>query len=442
MNYKSLVVLSAGFLPIFGGSLSQLEAAVPSKNQKIKPVKEAVNQEENLSTDINKDGNAKRQSELEAENALNRALLEKSLSTIMAEIERLRLEKERKRLHKEMDDEAARKEHNKAIQLLQMKKEKLVAEIELAQVMFNKQMEQSSIQIAQLDRKTQLERGKALLLVEQKNRLQAEVDTLQMMRNREKYLPKNPIYLKDPLRKKDNVLVLSDRCVELDGVITPWKADHIVSQIQYFNNKNSSDPIFLVITDSPGGYVSAGWNILQAMKHSKAPVYVVVKTYAASMAALIATLATKSYSYPNAWILHHQPTCFSFALNVRAKQEDYERLRKLWERLGGAVAKKMGISLKAFDKKLYEKSMKGDWIEYGDNAKKLKWVDVVIAGVDDSALAVFPDPADYTWEKYGKKYWNSTAAEEGSTLSKEAEEYARLNPHDFNYCYNPLKQAK
>ena len=67
----------------------------------------------------------------------------------------------------------------------------------------------------------------------------------------------------------------------------------------------------------------------------------------------------------------------------------------------------------------------------------------MIAGVDDSALDIFPDPVDYTWKKYIQKYYGNIASGEGvGALSKEVEAYARLNPHDFNYCYNPLKQAK
>ena len=50
----------------------------------------------------------------------------------------------------------------------------------------------------------------------------------------------------------------------------------------------------------------AGYKILKAMEGSAAPVYVVVKSFAASMAANIATQSKKSFAYPNAIILHHQ----------------------------------------------------------------------------------------------------------------------------------------
>ena len=222
--------------------------------------------------------------------------------------------------------------------------------------------------------------------------------------------------------------------------ILPWTASRVVDQIQYFNNKNSTHPIFIVIDQSPGGSVLAGWDILQAMERSKAPVYVVVKRYAASMAALITTLANKSYIYPNAIILHHQPYCWGGG-NVREQKESYEFIEKMWQRLGGTLAKKMGISLKELDKRLYEKSIYGDWVEYGDNAKQIKWVDFVISGVEDSARSILPDEADYTFEKFIKKYYGCNM-QQGGDLPAEAREYYALNPHDFDYSYRSRQQRQ
>lgn len=388
------------------------------------------------------DKKSKIQSELEAENSFNRALLEKKLAGIVAQIEQLRLEKERKKLNKEIEEEALREAHDKAMRSLSMEKEKLILEIELEQARFMKQMGQYNIQIAELERKTQLEKGHVQLLQENKNRLQAEIDSLKINIEREKHLTKKPVYLKDPLRKRDNVLVLSDRCIELTGVILPWKANYIVDQIQYFNNKDSNYPIFIIITASPGGSVAAGWNILQAIKHSKAPVYVVVKDFAASMAAVITTLATKSYAYPNAKILYHEPSCSPgllavfFGMNLRQAEEFSDRLRKVWQRLGDRVAKKMGISLSDFNKKLYQKSIYGDWEEYADEAKKLHWVDCIVNGIEDSALNILPDSLNYTLEKYIKDFY-SFEQPNNMTLSAEEMRYYASAPHDFDYSYRP-----
>src|SRR5690348_3903342 len=98
-------------------------------------------------------------------------------------------------------------------------------------------------------------------------------------------------YTKEPL--KDGVLTISDRRIPLNGPIWGDTADYIQERIDYFNNQSHEYPIFIVIDESPGGSVMAGYKILKAMDGSAAPVYVVVKSFAASMAANIATQAKK-----------------------------------------------------------------------------------------------------------------------------------------------------
>jgi ATP-dependent Clp protease protease subunit len=440
-HYKRGILLSF-FLASTAPSLTA-KALVPDTKktktlvaQKKEQLPKKPKQPKKAPPEESKDNN---QRALEAANALNRALLEQKLSSLVAQIEQLRLEKEHQRLLSEIEETKTRKEHEASIRALQMQKEKLMAELELAQVAFNKQIAAESIKIATLDREALLQKSQAQVLQETKNRLQAEIAQLQTKVERDKHLVPQPVYLKNPLRKADNVLVLSDRCIELNTEIMPWSANYVIDQIQYFNNKDTTYPIFLVIDICPGGSVLAGWDILQAMKHSKAPVYVVVKKYAASMAAILTTLAVKSYAYPNAVILHHQPTSSGWcAQNLREREEAYKRLAETWQRLGGAVAKKMGISLKAFDKKLYEKSMYGNWKAYGNQAQKVKWVDVVINGIDDTALSSLPDSDNYTWEKYRKKVYG---LQPGQTASMEEEQYYALAPHDYNYSYHPAQKA-
>lgn len=385
------------------------------------------------------------QRELEEEIAYNRAVLDKKLAAIMAQMEQLRVEREQRRLNRELEEEQLQETHEKAMRLLRMEKEKLALEIELARVKFSKEMVTHNKKIAELEIKTQLERGQIQLLQESKNKLQTEIETFRTQTEREKHIQRKPLYLKDPLRKKDNVLVLSDRSIELTGYISPWKASYVVDQIQFFNNKDATYPIFLVIDESPGGSSEAGFRILQAMEGSKAPVYVVVRQYAASMAALIATLATKSYAFPNAQILHHQPSLefWSFgkiSLSLRRSKEVQEMLSKLWVRLGGRVAKKMGISLQAFGQKLFQKSMYGDWCEYGDQAKKLKWIDVLIHGIEDSGVTTLPDAADYTRERYEKKYWGMSNTQHNVDAEETMRRYYASTIHDFDYSYRPIHQ--
>ena len=161
----------------------------------------------------------------------------------------------------------------------------------------------------------------------------------------------------------------------------------------YFNNKDPKKPIFIVIDDSPGGSVMAGYRILKAMEGSEAPIYVVVKSFAASMAATITTLAEKSFVYPNAIILHHQISqSFMFSsMNLTEQKENVDDLMKWWNRLAGPIAEKMGITPDEFIEMMYKKTVSGDWTEFGDDAVKLKWADHAVTRIHETALLKNPD---------------------------------------------------
>lgn len=114
----------------------------------------------------------------------------------------------------------------------------------------------------------------------------------------------SPRYLKEPF--VDGTLYISDRRVALNGPITMDLAKTVCERLYFYDNRSSEYPIFIVIDNSPGGSVAAGYQIQQAMRSCKAPVYVVVKNFAASMAAVITTLAERSFCFSNTRILHHQ----------------------------------------------------------------------------------------------------------------------------------------
>ena len=97
---------------------------------------------------------------------------------------------------------------------------------------------------------------------------------------------------------------------------------------------------------------------------------IVVKSFAASMAAAILTLADKSYAYPNALILHHQPSTWGGG-NLFEMREKVKIFQDWAKRLHRPVAQKMGLSLEDFYKKMYENSVGGDWQEFADQAVKL-----------------------------------------------------------------------
>ncbi len=316
---------------------------------------------------------------------------------------------------------------------------------------FKQKAEEKIKQKAAEDLKTQLERDAAMAksqaalasseLALEKTKLtrsteihQAEIKAIKTEKERKNFADTKPIYLENPLT--DGTLTISDRRIALDGAIYPVTADYITERIHYFNNKDKKMPIFIVIGYSPGGSVMAGYRILKAMEGSDAPVYVVVKSFAASMAASITTLAKESYAYPNAIILHHQlsSSYFFTTMNLTQQKEAYEESQKWWSRLADPIAKKMGISTEEFIKQMYEKNSDGDWVEFGTDAKKLKWVNHIVNHIKETSRVVNPDSLK---DKDKDKDDKLQLKEETDSEGRRCKYLPRINPHDVYFLHNP-----
>jgi len=383
----------------------------------------------------------KEQHVLDQDNALARARmeqervrLEEELFQIHAEIEKLKAMREIENLKGCLELEKFQRDHEKEMMELNRKRDKLKTEVEISQAEMAKSMEQFNMASLELQKKVQM---KNIEIAD----INSEIARLQAKKNKDQYVTTDLQYSKDPLQK-DGTLVVSDRCIDLNGAITEWKANYVIDSISYFNNKSVEYPIFIVIGVCPGGSTWAGQRILEAIWKSKAPVHVVVTGYAASMAAVIATLAPVSYVYSNAIILHHQPWKF-FCGNVRELKENYEFMHELWLRFGGRIAKKMGITLQEFDKQLYENAAGGDWRVYGDVAKKIKWIDHTIGAIKDCRVLKMPESANYTCELYLKEYYgrsdNECLVEDGKNIAdfNSPIHSSLLNHGGFCYMYNP-----
>lgn len=201
---------------------------------------------------------------------------------------------------------------------------------------------------------------------------------------------KDPQRLAVPYDVEKKTLVISDRRIPLNGPIVSDTASYIEKRIAFYNLQDDKTPIFIVISSSPGGSVSAGLRILQSMKQSSAPVYVLVKQFAASMAAVITTLAEKSFAYPNAQILHHQVSNMGWG-NTSDMEEMVKGMKEWQRRLLKPVAEKMGTTLELLVATMYERTRSGDWEEFADEAQKLKWVDEIPDRVIETAFLYHPD---------------------------------------------------
>ena len=371
----------------------------------------------------------KDQEELTLHNALAAEKSKNETNDLRAELAVLKLEKE---ILTEKLALATIKESSKsadAITKFMVEKEKLTREASLAKLEADKLASEVKALQAASSLKT--------------SALQAQISEIEAKEKRENYANATPKYLANPLLK-NGTLVVSDRRIPFNGPVTSRLADQVTTRINYFNNKDPRKPIFIVIDDSPGGSVMAGYRILKAMEGSEAPVYVIVKSFAASMAACITTLADKSYAYPNAVILHHQisQTFMFSSLNLTDQKENYEDLKKWWTRLADPISQKMGITSDEFIEMMYDKTKSGDWPEFADDAKKLKWVDNVVERIHETSLLKNPDAKKPVPTVTRTSEAGVTSRPDGlvPAIDDKGNPYLilpRRNPKDVYLMYNP-----
>ena len=233
---------------------------------------------------------------LTAENMIAKAKLEKELAERRADFERekLRLEEQKQKEEMRLGEERRKQEE----QLLQLR-------LEGDRLLLESSVIKAKAEIQQAEQRMKEAEARAQIAT-----MQAGMERQEIELTANNYANSKAQRLENP--HQGDTLVISDRRIALNGPISFETSDYISSRINYFNNKDAGLPIFIVIDNSPGGSVMAGYNILKSMESSQAPVYVVVKSFAASMAACIATCADRSFAYPNAVILHHQISSGSF----------------------------------------------------------------------------------------------------------------------------------
>lgn len=345
------------------------------------------------------------------------AKADRELTQKRLEIERARTEKEEIAGRAALENARLQAETQKDLAALHAARERAEAEAALA--------------LAELSRKSNDYKNEEVDGRARIAGLKARLEEREQEMAADSYVEQRPVYLKDPLQGPGD-LIISDRRIPLNGPITAETGDFVCERIDYFNNKNAEFPIFIVIDQSPGGSVMAGYKIIKSMQSSAAPVYVVVKSFAASMAAAICTLAQRSFAYPNAIILHHQISG-GMRGNLTAQREGVKMLEEWWQRLAHPIAEKMGITVEEFSRQMYAHSSTGDWQEFADDAVKLKWVDAVVGRCQETALVRNPD----FQRSVGVEIASASAPGVAGDGARSVPVLPRLSPLDCYYLYNP-----
>lgn len=135
------------------------------------------------------------------------------------------------------------------------------------------------------------------------------------------------------------------RLVVLSGIIDETmfnKANELVAL-----SDDNDDPIDVVIS-SPGGSVSHGLMLIQAMKEVKAKGITIrcyVPTLAASMAYVIFTQCSERYALPYATLLFHSPRVFgTFVITAQNSRQLANGLTQLENQLLGMILPVMGVT--------------------------------------------------------------------------------------------------
>jgi ATP-dependent Clp protease, protease subunit len=125
------------------------------------------------------------------------------------------------------------------------------------------------------------------------------------------------------LNKNRYILLYNEICDEV--------AEVVVEKLYGMDLENHKEPITLEIS-SGGGYVSAGFSIIHAIKKIEAPVHVIINGEACSMAALIAINGDKRFAYEYSYIMFHSAKDYVHE-DVAKIQDRAAYLGKLEERV-------------------------------------------------------------------------------------------------------------
>jgi ATP-dependent Clp protease, protease subunit len=167
---------------------------------------------------------------------------------------------------------------------------------------------------------------------------------------------------------------LKRREIFLWGEIDDESAESIVKRILFFDGQSDDDIILYI--NSPGGIITSGLAIYDAMQKAKSDVAVVCMGQAASMAALILCAGTKGKreAWEHARVLIHQPliagNMFGPASDIQIQAEEMLRVR---DNLNEILSRHTGQTIKKI-----EEDTDRDYFMSAEEAKRYGIIDKVV----------------------------------------------------------------
>ena len=167
--------------------------------------------------------------------------------------------------------------------------------------------------------------------------------------------------------------LLRERIVFLGKPVNDELANLIVAQLLFLEAEDPEKDIYLYI-NSPGGSVSAGMGIFDAMNHIRPDVCTICVGLAASMGAFLLSAGVKGkrMSLPNSRIMIHQPLGGAQGqatdIEIQAKEILYIK-----EKLNNYLAIHTGLPLERI-----QEDTERDFFMSPDEAKEYGLIDMVI----------------------------------------------------------------
>lgn len=175
--------------------------------------------------------------------------------------------------------------------------------------------------------------------------------------------------------------LLKDRIIFLGTAIDDTVANLVVAQLLFLDNEDSKRDIQLYI-NSPGGSVSAGFAIYDAMRYIRPKVSTVVVGMAASFGAVLSTAGEKGkrFALPNAKIMIHQP--LQEGLGGQATEIDIyaKEILKTRARLNSILAMHTGQAVEQI-----EKDTERDYFMTAEQAHEYGLIDGIISNRPQNA---------------------------------------------------------
>lgn len=175
-----------------------------------------------------------------------------------------------------------------------------------------------------------------------------------------------------------NIEDLNERNLLINCQINEDIIDDVVYHILRYNRIDKDIPVserkpIKLYINSPGGSVSDGYGLIDAILTSKTPVYTINQALCASMGFLIFIAGHKRYSMEHSQFLMHDGSTFGWDSTAKMKDRMDFETKELEQ-----MTKNYIISRTNIDEELYNEKYRVEWYFLPDLAKSIGVVDYIV----------------------------------------------------------------